>query len=322
MYPKFHIGPMSKNTVDAIIEFCNETNNNIGFIPSRRQIEYNGGYVNKWSTHEFSKYVNNRLPITRDHAGPNQGCIKDNGYKSLMHDCSNFNMIHIDPWIKYPKYEDGLQHTIEMIEFIYKHNPRIEYEVGTEESIRKFKPKELNVLLNDLYVRLEEKIFNQIKYVVVQSGTSLEENTNTGKYNSTRLSQMIQVVKKYNKLTKEHNGDYLPISLIKEKFNLGLDSINLAPEFGQIETKVYLNKIKKEKPKLLNLLYGICYDSNKWKKWVNKDFNPLIQKEKLINICGHYNFSNLNFKKIKNEFPNIDIDIKNEIKIKLNKLHE
>ena len=39
MYPKFHIGPMSKNTVDAIIEFCNETNNNIGFIPSRRQIE-------------------------------------------------------------------------------------------------------------------------------------------------------------------------------------------------------------------------------------------------------------------------------------------
>ena len=69
-------------------------------------------------------------------------------------------------------------------------------------------------------------------------------------------------------------------------------------------------------------MYGICYDSNKWKKWVNKDFNPLIQKEKLINICGHYNFSNLNFKKIKNEFPNIDIDIKNEIKIKLNKLHE
>ena len=34
---------------------------------------------------------------------------------------------------------------------------------------------------------------------------------------------------------------------IKEKFNCGLDCINIAPEFGQIETITYLNeKIIKE----------------------------------------------------------------------------
>lgn len=321
-YPKYYIGPMSKNIVDAIIEFHEETNNSIGFIPSRRQIEHNGGYVNKWTTAEFSQYVNNRLPIMRDHAGPNQGHIEDTGYESLTHDCNNFNMIHIDPWIKYPKYKDGLQHTIEMIEFIYKHNSKIKYEIGTEESIRRFEPEELDMLLNDLHVRLEEKIFAQIKYVVIQSGTSLEENLNTGNYNSTRLKQMVKVVKRYNKLTKEHNGDYLPINLIKEKFTLGLDAINIAPEFGQIETKVYLDKIKNEKPELLGLLYGICYNSDKWKKWVSKDFNPLVQKEELINICGHYVLSNSNFQRIKDEFPNIDINIKNKIKTKLNELYK
>ena len=40
---KFYIGPMSKNVVDSVIEFVEETGNKIGFIPSRRQVEYDGG---------------------------------------------------------------------------------------------------------------------------------------------------------------------------------------------------------------------------------------------------------------------------------------
>ena len=38
-YPKIYVGPMSKNIVDAIKEFSNETGNKIGLIPSRRQVE-------------------------------------------------------------------------------------------------------------------------------------------------------------------------------------------------------------------------------------------------------------------------------------------
>ena len=34
---KFYIGPMSKNVVDAVIEFTEETNNKIGFIPIGQQ---------------------------------------------------------------------------------------------------------------------------------------------------------------------------------------------------------------------------------------------------------------------------------------------
>ena len=54
---------------------------------------------------------------------------------------------------------------------------------------------------------------------MIQSGTSLKENINTGFYDKKRLQNMVKVVKSFNLLSKEHNGDYLPTKLIKEKFN-------------------------------------------------------------------------------------------------------
>jgi len=320
-YPKYYIGPMSKNVVDAILEFCNETGNKIGLIPSRRQVEWNGGYVNNWTTEKFSRYIGRDFIIKRDHAGPGQGTNKDDGYTSLEHDCKYFDMIHIDPWIQYPKYEDGLNHTIQMIKFCYNQNPNVTFEVGTEESIRRFNSLDLDVFLTDLSLNLSQKEFNQIKFVVIQSGTSLKGNINTGEYDRNRLESMIKIANKYGLLSKEHNGDYIPTSLIKEKFDLGLDAINIAPEFGQIETKTYLDKIKKETPELLGILYKICYISNKWIKWVEIDFNPIEQKEELINICGHYILSEPDFLlMVKPKFPNIDLEIKSNIKKKLNEL--
>ena len=309
---KYFIGPMSKNIVDSIIEFTNETNNNIGLIPSRRQVEWNGGYVNNWTTKEFAKH-SNKLILKRDHAGPGQGYTDDNGYRSLEEDCKYFNLIHIDPWKKYPKYEDGLSWTINMINFCYERNPDVEYEVGTEQAIRKFEPKELDQLLKDLNSKLSKKVFNQIKYLVIQSGTSLKGNLNTGHYDKDRLLKMVKVAKDWNLLSKEHNGDYIPAELIKEKMNLGLDSINIAPEFGLLETNSYLKEgIDIDK------FWKICYESKRWEKWVDSNFDPFIQKEELIKICGHYVLSHPDFLSIK---PNIDNIIKNNIKEKLYELY-
>jgi hypothetical protein len=327
MYPKIYIGPISKNIVDAIIEFCDETNNKIGLIPSRRQVEHNGGYVNNWTTEEFSEYSNKTkksvLLLKRDHSGPGQGYIEDDGFESLKEDCKYLHLIHIDPWKKYPKYKDGLKWTIDMIKFCYNQNPSIEYEVGTEESIRRFEVDTLDKLIMDLQLNLDRHIYNKIKYIVIQSGTSLKENNNTGKYDKDRLVSMIEVAKSYNLLSKEHNGDYLPVKLIREKFNLGLDAINIAPEFGQIETKVYLNNIKNSRPELFDKLYEICYISGRWKKWVDENFDCKNNKEELINICGHYILADKNFiGEIKNNFPNIDNEIKENIKLKLTELYE
>jgi hypothetical protein len=311
MNPKYFIGPMSKNVVDSIIEFTTETSHQIGLIPSRRQIEWDGGYVNNWTTKEFSQHAQNIL-LKRDHSGPGQGYNDDDGYVSLKEDCKYFDLIHIDPWKKYPKYSDGLKWTIDMINFCYKENPNIKFEIGTEEAIRRFEPKDLNQLIIDLYLILDPKVFTQIKYLVIQSGTSLKENINTGEYDRGRLLSMINVAKHWGLISKEHNGDYIPPSLIKEKMNLGLDSINIAPEFGLIETQTYLdNKID------VNEFWKICYESKRWEKWVGDDFDPFTQKEELIRICGHYVLSHPKFLKIK---PNIDSQIKANIKEKLYEL--
>ena len=311
-YPKYYIGPMSKNIVDAIIEFCNETNNIIGLIPSRRQVEWNGGYVNNWTTKDFSNYSNNLL-LKRDHAGPGQGYKDDDGFKSLEYDCKYLNMIHIDPWKKYPKYGDGLAWTISMIKFCYEKNPNVEFEIGTEEAIRRFESQELNQLIKDLQLNLESKIFNKIRYLVIQSGTSLKGNLNTGEYDQDRLLSMVKIAKSWNLLSKEHNGDYIPVNLIKEKMSLGLNAINIAPEFGLIETLSYIhNGINIDK------FWRICFDSKRWEKWVDKSFDPYTQKLDLIKICGHYVLSNSKFLDIK---PNIDNIIKNNIKQKLYKLY-
>ena len=67
---KYFIGPMTKNIVDTILEYSNKSGNIVGLIPSRRQIEFDGGYVNNWTTKEFSEYVksiSNNTIIKRDH---------------------------------------------------------------------------------------------------------------------------------------------------------------------------------------------------------------------------------------------------------------
>ena len=310
-YPKFYIGPMSKNVVDAIIEFTEETGNKIGFIPSRRQVEYNGGYVNNWTTEEFSKYVNGRVLIERDHGGAGQGYVEDDGVGSFQADAEYLDIIHIDPWKKYPELNVGIEETLHNMNMIYDINPKVLFEVGTEEAIRKFTPNELNELLK---AASEFDFFDNIKYAVVQSGVGLDlgKRVNTGNFDLDRLKEFIDVCKYWSVLSKEHNGDYLTNEDIKVRFESGLHSLNIAPEFGQLETLCYLEHMDD-----IEDYYKICYDSKRWEKWVDNNFVPENNKEELIKICGHYVLSDKKFLNIK---PNIDNIIKLKIKTKLGDL--
>ena len=92
-----------------------------------------------------------------------------------------------------------------------------------------------------------------------------------------------------------------------------MDSLNIAPEFGQLETLCYLENIGSD----FEQFYQLCYKSKRWEKWVGKDFVPKENKEELIKICGHYILSDVNFQRIK---PNIDDEIKTRIKNKLREL--
>ncbi len=313
---KYYVGPMSKPIVDAFLDFTNPP----VFIPSRRQIDFNGGYVNNWTTESFANYVkstNKNSFICRDHAGPEQGSVNDDGFESLKHDCLHFDMIHIDPWKKYSSFQDGINHTVDMINFCLKQNPKINFEISTEQSIKYFSSSEIEDFCKEVYINLKRK-FESIKFIVIQSGTALEGNNQIGRYCDVRLTEMIKVVKKFDKLSKEHNGDYISKDVIFEKFSRGLDAINIAPEFGFIQTNIILEEIDEV---MFHDFWQICYDSKKWVKWVPYDFDPFKNKLELIQICGHYVFSNKNF--IEKIYSQIDVEekIKLAIKSKMNDLN-
>lgn len=325
----FFLGPMTKNVTDCIIEYANNYDFPIVLIPSRRQIEYDGGYVNNWKTKDFSEYVRKRdtkkmIKIERDHGGIGQGFIEDDGLESLKEDCKYMDIIHIDPWKKYKIYEDGLKETIKEINYCYELNPNIIFEISTEEGIRPFEVNELEKLVLDLKKGLKSEVYNNIKYLVIQCGTKLLEKKNIGNYDKEKLKSMIELCKKNNLISKEHNGDWVSSKIIKEKFSYGLEGVNIAPEMGEIETQTILNEIqkienKKQREKLFENFYQICYLSNRWKKWVNEYFVPEDNKEILIKICGHYVLSSPSFQKIKEELFNVDLKIKTNI---FNKLDE
>jgi tagatose-1,6-bisphosphate aldolase non-catalytic subunit AgaZ/GatZ len=326
---KYCIGPMSKNIVDVIIKYVNKNNIKMILIPSRRQIEYDGGYVNNWTTEEFCSYVRsktNNIYIERDHGGPGQGTNMDDGLESFKEDAKLLDIIHIDPWKKYQNYKDGLKYTIDLINYCYNLNNNLYFEVATEEAIRPFTVEELRQLMIDLKSSLSNEVYQRIVYLVIQSGTALKEGINTGVYNNERLKDMMKLSKELNILTKEHNGDWITDEEIKDKFNNGLTALNIAPEFGMIETKVILKEIdnldSKLSEELFETFFKICYESKKWVKWVKYDFNPFENKRKLIEICGHYVFTNENLKSIKLKLNNIDEKIKKSIYDRLNHIYQ
>ena len=322
----FCYGPMTKNVVDTIIQFSLEhPDNEIILIPSRRQIENNGGYVNNWKTNEFVEYVksqNNKIKIERDHGGPNQGTVEDDGFKSLSEDAKYMDIIHIDPWKKYNDINEGIEWTFKMINYCYNINPQVLYEIATEEAIRPFSVEELEYIVNQLQLRLNPEIFIQIKYLVIQCGTKLLEGANTGSFDEDKLTRMLELAKKYKMIAKEHNGDWVQLSTIKRKYELGLKYINIAPELGEIESRVFLNKIKQTSTEDYNKIYELCVNSGKWKKWVTEGFDYKNKKDEIILICGHYIFANPEFIEIKNKYVNIDTEIRSNIYNKLLELYD
>lgn len=323
----FCIGPMSKNTVDAIANYCLLNNEVIGFIPSRRQIEYIPGYVNNWTTKSFHEYLCSKTDndahfpffIQRDHGGPGQGQSKDDNdfERSLDEDCQYLDSIHIDPWKRCKDIQTGAEMTATYINFCLQRAPFMLFEVGTEQAIFPMSTEQLNEFLSILKNLLGDK-FNQIEFVVVQGGTALKAGKNIGTFNEKRLHEMTEIAKDYGLSSKEHNGDYLTNSEIARRFELGLDCLNIAPEFGSIESQIIIDSIS---PEDFEIFFNLCIKSNHWCKWFPEGFDPKSDKRSVLLATGHYAFSNPEMISILAKY-NLDNRIKKTIYSRLEELHD
>lgn len=333
------VGPMSINCIDATIELANEHEVPILMIASRRQIdseEFGGGYVNNWTTEEFSRYVidkdkKGKILLARDHGGPWQS-IKEKdaqlGLRRAMDSAKSsyradikagFQVIHIDPSVDIhgePDVDEVLDRVFDLYEFCWTQaqqlNREIIFEVGTEEqSGSTNSQEELDYTLNAIKKFCLKNKIPQPTFVVIQCGTRVMEMRNVGSFDSPvrianeipaeiQLPKMIEICNRHGIFMKEHNTDYLSDEGLQWHPRLGIHAANVAPEFGVIETKALVHIL--EANNMTNhaeRFLKIAYDSNKWDKWMLENTKATDRDRALI--AGHYVFSKTEVMELKKE---------------------
>ncbi len=344
-------GPMSKNFVDTCIEYTSKKNFPFMLIASRRQIdaeEFGGGYVNNWSTESFSTYVrkkSKKIILCRDHGGPYQGAHTSNKESLIKEEMknakisfkadidNNFEIIHLDPSLNLGKnsFKKSIDRLFELYDYCWsyakKTKKKIVFEIGTEEqSGSTNSPEELELTLELTKKFCKKNRIEMPIFVVVQSGTLVKEMTNVGTFDlpfrienqlpaEISVPQMIKICDKYKVMMKAHNCDYLSNTALQYHPRLGIHAVNIAPEFGVIESKSFSQILENNNLNSLSHRFlEVSYKSNKWNKWMKK--NSLATKKEKSLISGHYIFSTEEFQDIYSEAKSF---LKKK-KIDLNKL--
>jgi len=323
------VGPMSVNCVDASIALANEHEIPIMLIASRNQIdseEFGGGYVNNWTTEQFSQYVldhdkKGHIILARDHGGPWQNKLERNNNlglhlamesskRSFKTDiASGFQMIHIDPSIDLhskPDIDEIIDRILELYVFCWKEasiqGKNIIFEIGTEEQCAGIDS------FDDIQYSLQkmQKLCDRYKlpypsFIVMQTGTKVVEMRNIGVLDSPfrvrneipaeiQIPRMLKLCQKYNIMLKQHNTDYLSDKILQRHPYLGIHAANVAPEFGVVETKALLNICRKNGlDSVAEDFLDLAYKSKKWEKWMLSDSSA--NKEERAIISGHYVFA-------------------------------
>ena len=342
------IGPMSHTLIKASMLLAKEKDFPLMFIASRNQVdadELGGGYVCNWDQKRFAEAIaqvakeNNfdgLYYLCRDHGGPWQRDNERNahlpedqamelGKKSYKYDLENgFDLLHIDPtkdpYIvgKVIDMDVNLNRTIELIETAENERkamnlPPVSYEVGTEETNGGLTSSEnYEAFIKKLNEKLDEKNLPHPAFIVGNTGTLTRLTENVGHVDPASCKNLSSIAKKYNVGLKEHNGDYLDDAILLQHPAWGVTAMNVAPEFGTVETQSYLklaeveDSLHKEgllsdKSNIALVLTTEAVKSGRWKKWMvdSKDklsIEEILQDKDLAHliteISGHYTFNN------------------------------
>ena len=350
------IGPMSKNCIDATVELADQYKTPLMLIASRRQIDseqFGGGYVENWSTKQFSDYVrskdlNKNIILARDHGGPWQNEIEKNKNMSLKEAMKSakdsyradidagFHMLHIDPSVdihSQPSPDQILERIYELYDFCWTYAKQksqdIIFEIGTEEQNGSNNSKEeLEYTLEKMNKFCKNNKLPFPSFIVIQAGTRVMETKNIGSFDSPirvvnelppeiQIPQMINICNKYGIFMKEHNTDYLSTDSLKWQPRLGIHAANIAPEFGVAETRAFIDILKQAGHNdLVDEFLKISYESMKWKKWMMKNTDANDTDRAII--AGHYVFSTNDFIKLKaqaiKKINNLEILLKKKVK--------
>ena len=336
------IGPMSLACIEATLTLARDRDFPVMLIASRNQVDsdcFGHGYVRNWDQTRFindTKAVAERIGFDglvyfcRDHGGPWQrdeeragrlpvGEAMDIALKSYLDDMkSGFDLLHIDPTKDphidgYIPLEIVLERTVELIESIEAERvklgfPPISYEVGTEETSGGLTSEAaFEDFIIKLLGRLTEKGLPMPAFIVGQTGTLTRLTENVGKFSYDYAARLSSIADSQGVGLKEHNSDYLRDAILTAHPSLGVTASNIAPEFGVVETRAYLemaeteiNLIDPEKrSSLIKTMREEAVKCERWRKWMvgetqNISVGDALEDNNLCtlitDICGHYTF--------------------------------
>jgi len=300
---KIGIGPMSTEITEAVFRYSHYHRKELMLIPSKNQVDHSGGYVNNWTTADFmnfvrtmkQKYPYSSVKICRDHCGPgfNGNFDLADVYKSMESDIKNgFDLIHVDFCHFQGTKQEMFAEAKKAVEFCLKLNPNILLEIGTDEN------RAAQFTINDLSTLEEEidffKSFCSPEFYVVQTGSLVKEMNQVGDFNRDFIAKVSQVLHQKGLKLKEHNADYLPTAEIAKRNGI-VDAMNIAPQFGVIQTQLVLTKCLQYGVNFSDFLERV-YTGNKWKKWLHN--NTEENKFLCCVVAGHYHFSSPEYIKI------------------------
>jgi len=302
---KLGFGPMSRDITEILARYTKEHAYPLMIIASRNQVDYNSGYVcnSKELVDLVKEFDNPNLLICRDHCGPYFG-DKDIGLpieeciamcmETIKNDISSgFDLIHIDvSRIK----SNHLTYGKDLIEYAISLNPNIILEFGSENNT--------GIDVSSSIGRIEEQLVflqqykKNVKFFVTQTG-SLTKCGQEGTFSLVDNTNVAKQIHDAGFLFKEHNADYFNKADLLDRRKAGVDSLNIAPQLGTIQTAV----LKEFSPvHLWDKFSDVVYSANKWQRWVTDPKHAT--KNQAVDISGHYCFNSNEYKEIVNNIDN------------------
>ena len=327
--PLLGVGPMSKTVIDCTVDLANQYKLPIALIPSRRQIDSSangGGYVMNWTTNQFASYVRSTdqlgmVLLSRDHSGPWQGSESaqtqyqtlgnqmTRALEDIMDDLQcGFDQIHVDPS---PALNHGVNQdevdllAVDLIQGVMDRThgkPGCVFEVGTDE--QSDQPDNLDVVarkIDRIVALFADAGLELPHYLVLQTGTQVKETRNVGSFDSTLalkgfhspayyIPEVLKMCHAVGMRMKEHNADYLSDWSLRWHRRFGIDAVNVAPEFGVIETRTLLELMSSLdlRDQHTQFIQHVV-QGGKYQKWLLPD--RTYDEKALALIGGHYHFS-------------------------------
>ena len=286
---------MSIEIVDAIFDYAETRQQPIMIIASRNQIG-SGGYV--CTTEELMSHIKDKsrsyIKICRDHCGPYfNDSEKSLSFreaieatkKTIANDIENgFDLIHIDTSRCGNDFKSAAS---ELFDFAQKMSDTVEFEFGTEENVGV--SASVNKYEEDC--KLARSLSDRIRFVVGQTGSLVYEDFQIGKFDPEVAMELSEIADNYGVKLKEHNADYIGPAAIDLRRLCGVYALNIAPEFGVIQTKLLYELAPSD---LWKDFADLGLKSERWKKWIDASRDDL----KKVLVSGHYLFSTVEYKKI------------------------